>query len=161
MCGATQPCSGRGSRSGPAASAPAISARLRRAGRAQQPVDVGFELRSRELADAGALQGATGVGVGKGRTEADPVEGADCTIAVVADRHLPTAPANQLANCVAAIAHVERKEAHPPTVSLVNLIDHVLLFAAGAAAARKPERQHERAAEEVTDPQRAGCAQAA
>ena len=123
MCGATQPCSGAGSqpRSEPAASAPPSQPASARRGRAAAAARPGRSSCARgELADAGALQGAAGVDVGEGRAAADPVEAGDGAVAVVADRHLPAALADQFANGVAVVADVEREEAHPPTVAPVD-----------------------------------------
>ena len=79
-----------------------------------------LELGGGQVADAGALQGAAGVGVGEGRADADPVEGGDGAVAVVADRHPPAVRADQFANGVAVVAHVQREEVHPATVALVD-----------------------------------------
>ena len=163
MWGATQPCSGQGlpvqlrpGGSGVHLSPPS-AAWVARSSRSI----VRFELRRRELADAGALQRAAGVGVGEGGADADPVEAADGAVAVVADRHPPAAAADQFANGVAVIAHVQREEAHPATVSLVDLADHVLLFDAVLPPRENQNESTNGPAEEVADPDRARRANAA
>ena len=99
-----------------------LSSPPRRAVARSRPLDPGVELRGGELADAGALQRPAGVDVGEGRAAADPVEAGDGAVAVVADRHPPAVLADQVADRVAIVAHVEREEAHPSTVALVDAL---------------------------------------
>src|SRR5689334_7001704 len=93
-CGATHPRSGAGSHSapGPIASTPSISATARSLdppGGTEKSVDPGAELGGGEVADAGALQGPTGKGVGERRAAPDAVERRYGAVAVEADRHPP------------------------------------------------------------------------
>ena len=151
-----RPGNSRGRR--PAGSDPALLGAVRRprasaprgaaGGQAPHP---GLELGPVELADARRLQEPAGVGVDEGGTAADPVEGRDGAVVVVADRHRPAPIADQVANFAAAVADVDREEVHAPTVTLRHLADHVLLDLAVPAAA-EPERDHQRPVEVVADP---------
>src|SRR3954451_6131118 len=155
MWGATQPCSGAGSQPIRCAAAPATSAPLRCPGRSEKPADPAAELAEGEVADAGALQRASGIDVGESRTAADAVEAADGAVAVVADWQRPAVAADQVAQRVAIVADVQREETHPSTVAPIRPLHHILLGDA-AVALGEPERDHQRLAEEVADADRAG-----
>src|ERR1044072_3256476 len=152
--GATQPGREEGSqpRSGSAAPAP-ISTRLRRSGRAQEPLDARAQLGLVQLADGRVLERPARVGVGERRAATDSVEAGHGAVAVDADRHPPAAAAEQVADGLPIVTQVHREEAHASTVARVDAVDHVLLLDAVAPFA-EPERDHRGPVEEVADADR-------
>ncbi len=131
------------------------SARLRRRGRLEQALDPCGSARRRSSSPMLALCSVPpGIDVGEGRAAADPVEAGDGAVAVVADRHPPAALADQVANRVAIVAHVQREEVHPPTVALVDRARPRPAARRSCSPLREPERDHQRAVEEVADADR-------
>src|ERR1700742_1360423 len=108
-----------------------------------------------KFAQAGALQRPPRVDVGERRAGGQLEERRDGAVAVEADRHLPAVGANLFPYRAARVEAVERQEVHLSTVTRGDLADHVLLALAVVFGA-EPERDHQRAVEEVADADRAG-----
>src|ERR1700761_3719846 len=108
-----------------------------------------------KFAEARALQRAARIDVGEGRAGGDLEELGDGSVAIEADRHVPAVGADPFPHRATRIEAVERQEVHPSTVTLGDLADHILLALAVVFGA-EPERDHQRAVEEVADADRAG-----
>src|SRR6201999_2202501 len=108
-----------------------------------------------KVAEARALQRAARIDVGEGRAGGDLEELGDGAVAVEADRHVPAVGADLFPDRPPRIEAVERQEVHLTTVTRGDLADHVLLALAVVFGA-EPERDHQRAVEEVADADRAG-----
>src|ERR1700744_3171591 len=108
-----------------------------------------------KFAEAGALQRAPRIAVGEGRPDGHLEERGDGAVAVEADRHLPAVGADQFLHRATRIEAVQREEVHLTTVTRGDRADHILLALALAFGA-EPERDHQRAVEQVADADRAG-----